>query len=34
MFHSYFERKIDKVLTLNIAHFPNFEIRKRHRKHH
>ena len=26
MFHSYFERKNDKVLTLNIAHFFNFEI--------
>ena len=26
MFHSYFERKIDKVLTFNIVHFPNFEI--------
>ena len=25
MFHSYFERKKDKVLTLNIVHFPNFE---------
>ena len=24
--HSYFERKYDKVLTFNIAHFPNFEI--------
>ena len=26
MFHSYFERKYDKVFTLNIVHFPNFEI--------
>ena len=26
MFHSYFERKYDKVLTFNITHFPNFEI--------
>ena len=26
MFHSYFERKNDKVLTFNIGHFPNFEI--------
>ena len=26
MFHSYFERKNDKVLTFNIVHFPNFEI--------
>ena len=26
MFHSYFERKYDKVLTFNIVHFPNFEI--------
>ena len=26
MFHSYFERKNDKVLPLNIVHFPNFEI--------
>ena len=26
MFDSYFERKYDKVLTFNIAHFPNFEI--------
>ena len=25
MFH-YFERKDDNVLTLNIVHFPNFEI--------
>ena len=25
MFHSYFERKNDKVLTFNIVHFPNFE---------
>ena len=25
LFH-YFERKSDKVLTFNIAHFPNFEI--------
>ena len=27
MFHSYFERKTDKILTFNIVHFPNFEIR-------
>ena len=26
MFHSYFERKNDKVFTFNIVHFPNFEI--------
>ena len=26
LFHSYFERKIDKILTLDIVHFPNFEI--------
>ena len=26
LFHSYFERKNDKVLTFNIVHFPNFEI--------
>ena len=26
MFHSYFERKSDKVLTFNIVHFPNYEI--------
>ena len=26
MFHSYFERKNDKVLAFNIIHFPNFEI--------
>ena len=26
MFHSYFERKYEKVLTFNIVHFPNFEI--------
>ena len=26
LFHSYFERKYDKVLTLNIVHFSNFEI--------
>ena len=26
MFHSYFERKNGKVLTFNVAHFPNFEI--------
>ena len=26
MFHSYFERKYDKVLTFNIIHFPNFKI--------
>ena len=26
MFHSNFERKIDKVLTFNIANFSNFEI--------
>ena len=24
--HSYFERKNDKVLTINIVHFPDFEI--------
>ena len=27
MFHSDFERKNDKVLTFNIVHFPDFEIR-------
>ena len=26
MFHSYFERKYDKVLTFNIVHFPSFEM--------
>ena len=26
MFHSIFERKNDKVLAFDIAHFPNFEI--------
>ena len=26
MFHSYFERKNEKVLAFNIAHFPNLEI--------
>ena len=26
MLHSYFERKNEKVLTFNFAHFPNFEI--------
>ena len=26
MFHSYFERQNYKVLTLNIVHFPSFEI--------
>ena len=26
MFHYHFERKNDKVLTFNIAHFPNFKI--------
>ena len=26
MFDSYFERKNDKVLLFNNAHFPNFEI--------
>ena len=26
MFHSYFERKTDKVLTVNIVYFPYFEI--------
>ena len=26
MFHFYFERKNDKVLTVNIVHVPNFEI--------
>ena len=30
MFHSYFERKNDKVLTFNIAHLPNFEISASH----
>ena len=25
-FHSYFERKNDKILTFNIVNFPNFEI--------
>ena len=28
MFHSYFKRKNDKVLTFSIVHFPNFEIPK------
>ena len=27
MIHSYFERKNDKVVTLNTVHFPNFELR-------
>ena len=27
MLHSFFERKYDKVLTFNIVHFTNFEIR-------
>ena len=26
MFHSHFEKKNDKVLTFNIANFPNFVI--------
>ena len=26
MFHSYFERKNDEVLTFDIVQFPNFEI--------
>ena len=26
MFHSYFERKNEKVLTFDITQFPNFEI--------
>ena len=26
LFHSYFEKKYDKVLTFNIVHFLNFEI--------
>ena len=26
LFHSYFKRKNDKVLTFNIVHFQNFEI--------
>ena len=26
LFHSYFDRKYDKVLTFNIAHFSNFEV--------
>ena len=26
MFHNYFERKNDKVLTFDIVDFPNFEI--------
>ena len=26
VFHSYFERKNDKVLTLDVVRFPNFEI--------
>ena len=26
MFHSYFERKNDKVLIFNILHLPEFEI--------
>ena len=26
MLHSFFERKYYKVFTLNIVHFPNFEI--------
>ena len=33
MFHSYFERKYDKVLIFNIAHFPNFEISASSYKH-
>ena len=30
MFHSYFERKNDKVLTFNITHFLNFEMSASH----
>ena len=30
MFHSCFERKVDKVLTFDIVHFPNFEISASH----
>ena len=26
MFHSYFDRKYDTILTFNIVHFPNFEM--------
>ena len=26
MFHSYFERKNDKVLIFNILHLPEFEV--------
>ena len=26
MFHSYFERKYDKILKFNIVHIPNFAI--------
>ena len=26
LFHFYFKRKNDKVLTFNIVHFPNFQI--------
>ena len=26
LFHSYFERKSDKVLTLDFVYFPNFAI--------
>ena len=26
MFHSYFERKYDKVLTFGIVNFPKFEV--------
>ena len=25
MFHSYYERKIDKGLIFDVVHFPNFE---------
>ena len=30
MFHSYFKRKYEKVLTFNIVCFPNFEISVSH----
>ena len=26
MFHSYFEKKNNKIFTFNIVYFPNFEI--------
>ena len=32
MFHSYFERKNDKVLSFNIVYFANFEISASHYK--